>query len=105
MRKTEVAMTILIASAAMLAAFFLTRALFGSEIEREATVETAEPIVKDESKGVSISRRIFNEKALNPTVEVYVNGDIDQSRPINIDDIESSVIEDTSDADSEQEDN
>lgn len=92
MKKTEVAMTILIASAAMLAAFFLTRSLFGSEIEREAKVETTEPIVKDESKGVSISRRIFNENALNPTVEVYVNGDVDQSRSVQMEDIESSII-------------
>lgn len=92
MKKTEVAMTILIASAAMLAAFFLTRSLFGSEIEREATVETTEPIVKDESKGISISRRVFNENALNPTVEVYVNGDIDPSRSVQMEDIESSII-------------
>ena len=93
MKKTEVAMTLLIASVAMIAAFFLTRALFGSEIEREATVETADPIVQDSSNGISISRRVFNEQALNPTVEVYVNGDVDPNRSIDMEDIESSVID------------
>lgn len=92
MKKTEVAMTLLIASVAMIAAFFLTRAMFGSEIEREATVETADPIVQDNSNGISISRRVFNEQALNPTVEVYVNGDVDPDRSIDMEDIESSVI-------------
>lgn len=93
MKKTEVAMTLLIASVAMIAAFFLTRAMFGSEIEREATVETADPIVQDNSNGISISRRVFNEQALNPTVEVYVNGDVDPDRSIDMEDIESSVID------------
>lgn len=75
MKKSEVAMIILIASFAMIGAFFLTQALFGSEIQREATVETTEPISENESGELTVSGRIFNEKALNPTVEVYVDGD------------------------------
>lgn len=72
MKKTEVAMIVLIASFAMMGAFFLTQTLFGSEIEREAIVETAEPISVNSKGQLSVSGRIFNEKALNPTVEVYV---------------------------------
>ena len=72
MKKTEVAMIVLIASFAMMGAFFLTQTLFGSEIEREAIVETTEPISVNSKGQLSVSGRIFNEKALNPTVEVYV---------------------------------
>lgn len=91
MKKTEVAMTLLIASVAMIGAFFLTRALFGSEIEREATVETTEPIIKNNASGISISRRVFNEHALNPTVEVYVNGDVDLDRTVDMEAIQSAI--------------
>ena len=91
MKKTEIAMTILVASVAMVGAFFLARALFGSEIEREAIVETTEPIIVDGSKGVSISRRIFNEEALNPTVEVYVDSGTDSSGMLLMDDLQALI--------------
>lgn len=91
MKRTEIAMTILIASAAMVAAFFITQSLFSTEIEREATVEVAEPITADNSGGLSISRRIFNEFALNPTVEVYVNGNVSPSEVVDMQDIEATI--------------
>lgn len=69
-------MIILVASLCMAITFFVVRSLFGSAIDREKTVKTIEPI----NDGlVQPSKLIFNEKAINPTVEVYVEADIKSS--------------------------
>jgi len=73
MKKTEIAMIVLIASLSMFATFFIVRTIFGDSIKKEKTV----PVVT-EVRDVLIppSKLIFNEKAINPTVEVYIEDDV-----------------------------
>lgn len=73
MKKTEVAMIVLIASISMFATFFIARALLGDNIKREKAVPVVTE-VKDEL--VPPSKLIFNKDAINPTVEVYVDNDV-----------------------------
>ncbi len=73
MKRTEIAMIILVASICMAITFFIVRSAFGNIVNREASVKTIEPI----SDGlVQPSKLIFNENAINPTVEIYVDNDI-----------------------------
>lgn len=69
MKKTDIAMIILIASISILGAFFATNALLGDDASEEVSVKTIEPI-KVETAPVDPS--IFNENAINPSVEVQV---------------------------------
>ena len=73
MKKTEIAMIILIASVSMFATFLIARTLLGDSIKREKTVPVVTE-VKDEL--VPPSKLIFNDDAINPTVEVYVDQDV-----------------------------
>lgn len=73
MKKTEIAMIILIASLSMIATFFIARAILGDNIKREKTVPVVTQ-VKDEL--VPPSKLIFNEKAINPTIEIFVDQDV-----------------------------
>jgi hypothetical protein len=69
MKKTEIAMIVLIASMSMAVTFFVVRTIFGDNIKKEKTV----PIVTEvRDELIPPSKLIFNEKAINPTVEVYV---------------------------------
>lgn len=78
MKKTEIAMIILIASVSMFATFLIARTLLGDSIKREKTVPVVTE-VKDEL--VPPSKLIFNDDAINPTVEVYVDQDVGESSP------------------------
>lgn len=73
MKKTEIAMIVLIASISMFATFFIARALLGDNIKREKAVPVVTE-VKDEL--VPPSKLIFSKDAINPTVEVYVDNDV-----------------------------
>ena len=72
MKRTEIAMIILIASLSMLLTFTLVRSLLGDKIERTATVKEA---VEISDQIEQPAKRVFNEKAINPTVEVCVQTD------------------------------
>lgn len=69
MKKTDIAMIILIASVVMLIAFFGTRAIFGGVANESVTVKTIDPINASIEEP---SDAIFNENAINPSVEVQV---------------------------------
>lgn len=69
MKKTDIAMIILIAVTSVLIAFFVTRGILGSSSTQEVKVKTIESIsstVQDPDPA------IFNSNALNPAVEVQI---------------------------------
>lgn len=69
MKKTDIAMIVLIASISVLVAFFGTRALFGEALLAEEKVKTIDVI---DATIVEPDTAIFNEDAINPAVEVQV---------------------------------
>lgn len=71
MKRTEVAMIVLVASLSMMLTFTLVQSIFGDMVKQSVQVEKATPISQDISKP---AKRIFNEEAINPTVEVCVEG-------------------------------
>jgi len=71
MKKTDIAMIILIASVSVIVAFFVARSLFGEVYNGSAKVKTIEKIG---SSLLDPSPEIFNENAINPAVQVQING-------------------------------
>lgn len=71
MKKTDIAMIILIASVSVIVAFFVARSLFGEVYNGSAKVKTIEKI---SSSLLDPSPEIFNENAINPAVQVQING-------------------------------
>lgn len=69
MKRSEIAMIILIASLSMLFTFTLAQSLLGDKVKRKASVEQATKISQDL---VQPAKRTFNKDAINPTVEVCV---------------------------------
>ena len=76
MKKTDIAMIILVASICMAITFFAVRSFFGNMVNKEKTVKTIEPIRDGLTQP---SKLIFNSNAINPTVEIYVDNDIHSS--------------------------
>lgn len=71
MKKTDIAMIILIASVSVLVSYFVARSVFGTVYTGSAKVKTIERI----SPGiVDPSTDIFNAGAINPAVQVEING-------------------------------
>jgi len=71
MKKSDVAMIILIASMSVLVAYFVAKAVIGDVQNESVKVKTAESI------NTSITQpdpTVFNSKAINPTVEVIIGG-------------------------------
>ena len=72
MKKSDIAMIILIASISMLVAYFVANGVLGDTQSQSVKVKTAEPItatVEDPDPTV------FNPNAINPTVEVIIGAD------------------------------
>ena len=69
MKKTDIAMIVLIASVSVLIAFFVTRAIFGDSANQPVEVQTIERIDPTLSE---VNSTIFNENAINPAVEVQI---------------------------------
>jgi hypothetical protein len=72
MKKSDIAMIILIASVSMLVAYFVANSILGDTQSQSVMVKTAEPIstTVDEPDPT-----VFNPNAINPTVEVIIGGD------------------------------
>jgi len=70
MKKSDIAMIILIASVSVLVAYFVARGIFGDVYAGSAKVKTIEKI---DSKIDEPSTDIFNSKAINPAVQVEIN--------------------------------
>lgn len=71
MKKTDIAMIILIAAGSMIIAFFIGRAIFGETYNATATIKTADKI---SSEVVAPDEEIFNKEAINPAVRVQISG-------------------------------
>jgi hypothetical protein len=69
MKKTDIAMIVLIASVRILVSFFATRAIFGDAANENVKVKTIEKI---NANIVEPDPAIFNKDAINPSVEVQV---------------------------------
>lgn len=71
MKKTDIAMLVLIASVSVLLAFFTAKTIFGDVYSGSAKVKTIDAI---DSSIVEPSTDIFNKNAINPSVQVQING-------------------------------
>jgi len=69
MKRTDVAMIVLIASISILVAFFVTKAFFGDSANESVKVKTVDKI---DATITEPSPAIFNKDAINPAVEVQV---------------------------------
>ena len=72
MKKSDIAMIILIASISVLIAYFVAKAVLGDVQNQSVKVKTAEPIT---SEVVEPDKTVFNTNAINPTVEVIIGND------------------------------
>jgi len=70
MKRSDIAMIILIASASALVAYFVTSSLLGGVNGDTTKVKTIDPIY---SEIIEPSDRIFNKNSINPAVEVQIN--------------------------------
>jgi len=71
MKKSDIAMIILIASISIVVAYFAAKAVFGGVYTGKATVKTIDKI---ESSVVTPDPEIFNKDAINPAVQVQIDG-------------------------------
>lgn len=69
MKKTDIAMIVLIASMSILIAYFVANAMLGGKDSESVTVKIAEPILTEVP---APDPTIFNTEAINPTVEVII---------------------------------
>lgn len=70
MKKSDIAMIVLIASVSMLIAYFVANSIFGNISTTGEKVQTIDEI---NSKIVAPSSTIFNKNAINPSVNVQIN--------------------------------
>jgi hypothetical protein len=70
MKKTDIAMIILIASVSILVAYFVAKSLFGSASMGSATVKTIAPISSSIDQP---DPAIFNSNAINPSVQIQID--------------------------------
>lgn len=71
MKKSDIAMIILIASISVLIAFFVAKSVLGDVKSQSVVVPVAEPI---SATVEAPETSVFNTNAINPTVEVIIGG-------------------------------
>ena len=71
MKKSDIAMIVLIASVSVLLSFFIVKSIFGDVYTGTAKVKTIDSI---DSTIVEPSSDVFNKNAINPAVQVQING-------------------------------
>lgn len=71
MKKSDIAMIVLIASTSVIISFFVAKSIFGDVYNGSAKVKTIDKI---ESSIVEPSEEIFNANAINPTVPINIDG-------------------------------
>lgn len=76
MKRTDVAMIIFIASISVLLSYFVAKTVLGSARNEAVTVKTVDAISEQVN---TPDERIFNKDAVNPTVEVFIGGEGEQS--------------------------
>ena len=72
MKKTDIAMIVLIAGISVVASYFAMNAWLGDPSEKKAEVKTMEVV---SSEFVQPNNEIFNKSAINPTVEIVIGED------------------------------
>jgi hypothetical protein len=77
MKKSDIAMIILIASISILLAYFAAKTIVGDVQNQSVKVKTTEKISTDVTQP---DPSVFNSNAINPTVEVII-GNQAQSKP------------------------
>lgn len=75
MKRSDIALLILIVSLTLVVSFLLVKALFGEAQNTSTKVEAAEPI---SSTLEQPSPRIFNKDAINPTVVIQIGNPANQ---------------------------
>ena len=85
MKRSDIVTIVLVALIGVFATYFLGKLVVGDPKEASASFKVIEPITADL---VSPDSEVFNEDAINPTVEVFVGScrDLDQNGVI--DDVE-----------------
>lgn len=73
MKKTEIATIILVAAISVVATYFLATALLADKIKQNRSAPTISAISNSVQQP---SKEVFNSDALNPTVEVRVEQDV-----------------------------
>ncbi len=69
MKKTDIAMIILIATVSVMLAFFVTKSILGNSTDEAVKVKKIDKI----SAGIDEpSEKVFNKNAINPSVEVQI---------------------------------
>lgn len=79
MKRTDLAMIVLIAAASAGIAYFVAQSFFGTMNTQSIKVKTVEPIT---SVVEAPDNKIFNSAAINPSVEVNINN-TDTTTPAN----------------------
>jgi hypothetical protein len=69
MKKSDIAMIILIASISVLVSYFVAKAVLGDVQNQSVKVKTADPISTSITQPDST---VFNSNAINPTVQVII---------------------------------
>lgn len=69
MKKSDIAILVLIIGVSLLIAFLVGNALLGGHVAQPVKVETADPISADV---VQPDKTVFNENALNPSVQIQI---------------------------------
>ncbi len=70
MKKTDIAMIILIATVGVMVSFFVVKAILGDASSEPKKVKVIDRI---ESTMPEVDKRIFNSNAINPSVEVEID--------------------------------
>ena len=76
MKRTDIAMIIFIASISVLISYFVANTIMGDTRNEAVTVKTIDAISDQVEEP---DEKIFNKDAVNPTVEVYIGGEGEQS--------------------------
>lgn len=71
MKKSDIAMIIIVASISVMVAFFVAKAIFGDVYTGSAKVKTIESTTSEIDEP---SAEIFNKDAINPAVQVQISG-------------------------------
>lgn len=77
MKKTDVAMIILIAAVSVLVSYFGAKALIGDSADKPVQIKTIEAISADVEDP---DPTVFNKDAINPTVEVIIGQEATSSQ-------------------------
>lgn len=75
MKRTDVAMIILIATISIMVAFFVTRSVLGTPSEETVKVKTVDKI---DATIVAPDETIFNENAINPAIKIEISDSVSE---------------------------